>query len=81
MRKFLLFYSCFFCNWLRCRRRKPYATPAKKPVTYNIIFPDNKQQPVSIKATKCKPLYYDEKLIRVVCYADGKWVWKKNDWE
>ncbi len=63
--------------------------PPPKPVAvpYKVIVPDFATQSstsaaaITIKATQCRPLYYDKQLIRIDCYLDGDWVRKNDDWE
>ncbi len=64
-------------------------TPPEQPdlVTYNLIIPyspsndPDKTSLVTIKARKCRPLYYDQRLIRVNCFKEGDWVWKQGNWK
>lgn len=64
-------------------------TPPEQPdlVTYNLIIPyspgseTDKTSLVKIKARLCRPLYYDQRLIRVNCFKQGDWVWKQGNWK
>jgi hypothetical protein len=63
--------------------------PPPKPVAvpYKVILPDFATQDsgssaaITIKATQCRPLYYDKPLLRIDCYLDGDWVRKNDTWE
>ena len=64
-------------------------TPPTQPelVTYNLIIPyspsndPDKTSLVAIKARLCRPLYYDQRLIRVNCFKEGDWIWKNGNWK
>lgn len=73
------------CNEEKKEERTP--PPQRERVNYRIIIPyatdDNTTgaSALSIKATQCKPLYYDEQMIRINCFRSGDWVWSDGDWE
>lgn len=73
------------CNEDKEEKRTP--PPQPELVNYHIIIPystpDNSgaTSALTIKATQCRPLYYDEQLIRVNCFRSGDWIWREGDWQ